>query len=126
MEIKGKLEKDAVAITTCKKGESLLEFSIAVINGIGAAPNEKGLRVTCSFYCSMRYMFYFKKGVVVKLQGTLGVRGGTIADGKIMAKLTFRVQHVKLFTNPDKILFGPIDIPGGILPAPTPPLYANN
>ncbi|GAA6766491.1 single-stranded DNA-binding protein [Flavobacterium sp. CGRL1] len=98
MEITGRITRDAEVRRAGEK--EVLNFTIAVNDRYKAAGSSEYKQVTtfinCSYWISMKAGQWVKKGVVVLLQGRLGMHVYINSDGNPIGSIDFHVNEINI------------------------------
>lgn len=98
MEIVGRLTADA-AVKTVSDNRSVVNFTVAINDYYRRKGSTEAKKITtfvqCAYWISSRVAEWLSKGVLVQLQGRIGVNAWNGADGTAKASLTMHVSGIK-------------------------------
>lgn len=97
MEIIARLTADAVVKTT-KNERQVVNFNVAINDSYKSGTETKKVTtyVQCDYWVNPGIAQYLTKGILVELQGRIGVNAYIDMQGEAKATLTFHVNTVKL------------------------------
>ncbi len=102
MEMTARLTGDA-KISTLKNDRQVVNFSVAINDSYKAKGNSEVTKIVtyvqCDYWVNPAIARYLTKGILVELQGRVGVNAYTGKDGEAKATLTFHVNTIKLHGN---------------------------
>ena len=99
MEMTARLTGDA-KISTLKNDRQVVNFSVAINESYKAKGSNETTKIVtyvqCDYWVNPGVAKYLTKGILVELQGRIGVNAYTGKDGEAKATLTFHVNTIKL------------------------------
>ncbi|MEP7319016.1 MAG: single-stranded DNA-binding protein [Panacibacter sp.] len=103
MEITARLTGDA-KISTLKNDRQVVNFSVAINDSYrpkGSSEIKKLVTyLQCDYWVNANIAQYLTKGILVELQGRIGVNAYNNMQGEAKAALTFHVNTIKLHGRP--------------------------
>ena len=126
MEITARLTGDA-KLSILKNDKQVVNFNVAINDTYKIKGSEETTKIVtyvqCDYWVNPSIAQYLIKGVLVELQGRVGVNAYKANDGEPKATLTFHVNTIKLHsstvvkneipikTNPDAVVLAADDLP---------------
>lgn len=102
MEMTARLTGDA-KISILKNDRQVVNFSVAINDSYKAKGDSEVTKIVtyvqCDYWVNPAIARYLTKGILVELQGRVGVNAYTGKDGEAKATLTFHVNTIKLHGN---------------------------
>ena len=99
MEMTARLTGDA-KVSTLKNDKQVVNFTVAINDYYKAKysnePTNIVTYVQCDYWVNPSIAKYLIKGILVELQGRVGVNAYTGKDGEAKASITFHVNTIKL------------------------------
>jgi single-strand DNA-binding protein len=99
MEITARLTGDAT-VSTIKNARQVVNFNVAINDSYKAKgttePTKIVTYVRCDYWVNTGIAQYLTRGILVELQGRIGVNAYMGKDGTAKAALTFHVNAIKL------------------------------
>ncbi|HTN07589.1 single-stranded DNA-binding protein [Agriterribacter sp.] len=90
-------------ISTLKNDRQVVNFSVAINDSYKAKGISEVTKIVtyvqCDYWVNPAIARYLTKGILVELQGRVGVNAYTGKDGEAKATLTFHVNTIKLHGN---------------------------
>ena len=103
MEITARLTGDA-KISTLKNDRQVVNFSVAINDSYKPKGSDAVTKlvtyVQCAYWVNSNIAQYLTKGILVELQGRIGVNAYNNMQGEAKAALTFHVNSIKLHGKP--------------------------
>jgi single-strand DNA-binding protein len=103
MKITGRLTGDAKTTTT-KTDKQVVNFSIAINDSYKAKGSEEFTQVTtyvnCAYWLNAQAGQWLKKGVLVELEGRIGLNVYNNMEGKATGALTFNTSSIVVLAFP--------------------------
>ena len=99
MEMTARLTGDA-KLSTLKNDKQVVNFTVAINDNYKAKCSSEITKVVtyvqCDYWVNPNIAKYLTKGILVELQGRVGVNAYTSKDGEAKASITFHVNTIKL------------------------------
>ena len=99
MEMTARLTGDA-KVSTLKNDKQVVNFTVAINDNYKAKGSSETTKVVtyiqCDYWVNPNIAKYLTKGILVELQGRVGVNAYTGKEGEAKASLTFHVNTIKL------------------------------
>ena len=99
MEMTAILTGDA-KVSTLKNDKQVVNFTVAINDNYKAKGSSEITKVVtyiqCDYWVNPNIAKYLTKGILVELQGRVGVNAYTGKDGEAKASITFHVNTIKL------------------------------
>ena len=87
-------------VSTLKNDKQVVNFTVAINDNYKAKGSSEPTKVVtyiqCDYWVNPSIAKYLIKGILVELQGRIGVNAYTGKDGEAKASLTFHVNTIKL------------------------------
>ena len=87
-------------VSTLKNDKQVVNFTVAINDNYKAKGSSETTKVVtyiqCDYWVNPNIAKYLTKGILVELQGRIGVNAYTGKDGEAKASLTFHVNTIKL------------------------------
>ena len=99
MEMTARLTGDA-KLSTLKNDKQVVNFTVAINDNYKAKGSDEITKVVtyvqCDYWVNPGITKYLTKGILVELQGRVGVNAYTSKDGEAKASITFHANTIKL------------------------------
>ena len=87
-------------VSTLKNDKQVVNFTVAINDNYKAKGSSETTKVVtyiqCDYWVNPNIAKYLTKGILVELQGRVGVNAYTSNDGEAKASITFHVNTIKL------------------------------